>query len=110
MLESIEDETFFLENKIKELKKQTLKDMDGHYRYFKMDMTVTKKKKKVVLHQVQAQNKPINDICKNKKKNLVKNTFFLELYNHQVHRVSTSTAVYWASVASAFGSCRHNLH
>lgn len=39
--------------------------MDGHY--FKMDMTVTKKKK-VVLHQVQAQNKPINDICNNKKK------------------------------------------
>lgn len=37
--------------------------MDGHH--FKMDMTVTKN---ILLHQVQAQNKPINDIC-NKKKN-----------------------------------------
>lgn len=40
---ALKTKRFFLENKIKELKKQTLKDMDGHY--FKMDMTVTKKKK-----------------------------------------------------------------
>lgn len=38
--------------------------MDGHH--FKMDMTVTKKKQKLLLHQVQTQNKPINDICNKK--------------------------------------------
>lgn len=37
--------------------------MDGHR--IKMDMTVTKN---LLLHQVQAQNKPINDICNNKKR------------------------------------------
>lgn len=34
---------------------------------------------------------------------MVKNTN-LKLYNHQVHRVSTSTVIHLASVASAFGS------
>lgn len=34
---------------------------------------------------------------------MVKNTY-LKLYNHQVHRVSTSTTIHLASVASALGS------
>lgn len=72
--------------------------MDGNrfLNGYKMDMNVTTN---VLLHQVQVQNKPINDICNIK---LGKKYLFKTVQSPSTQ--SELIVIHLASVASAFGS------